>query len=131
MKGAVRFLLTRLQARYPNALIICITPWKTGGNQNSVGFYCDDYGKAMLSVCESMSIPCINAMDSKNIGVDMTDAAFRTRYCMKPSDVSHLNIKGMKLVLPAFERHIAEFYLQKPENPTPPEKEFDDWTQRY
>ncbi len=113
MKGAARFLISKVQEKYPNALIICLTVWEVGGNPNSAGNYCSDYGKALLEVCADMGVPCINAMDQEATGVKMTDASFRSKYCMKPSDISHLNADGMKLVLPAFEKAIADFYAQK------------------
>ena len=40
----------------------------------------------------------------------MTDAAFRAKYSMSASDVSHLNLAGHKLVLPKFEKFIADTY---------------------
>ena len=57
-----------------------------------------------------MNVPCINAMDQELTGVKMTDANFRSKYCMKASDISHLNEAGMKLVFPVFEKAIADFY---------------------
>ena len=113
MKGAARYLITKVQERYPNALIICLTVWEVGGNANSAGNVCSDYGRALLEVCADMGVPCINAMDQQATGVYMTDASFRTKYCMKSSDISHLNADGMKLVLPAFEKAIAEYYTAK------------------
>ena len=110
MKGAARFLITKIQEKYPNALIICLTVWEVGGNTNSAGNYCSDYGKALLEVCADMNVPCINAMDQELTGVKMTDANFRSKYCMKASDISHLNEAGMKLVFPVFEKAIADFY---------------------
>ncbi len=113
MKGAARFLISKVQEKYPNALIICLTVWEVGGSKNSAGNYCSDYGRALLEVCADMGVPCINAMDQEATGVKMTDATFRSKYCMKPTDISHLNADGMKLVLPAFEKAIADFYAQK------------------
>ena len=113
MKGAARYLITKVQERYPNALIICLTVWEVGGSANSAGNVCSDYGRALLEVCADMGVPCINAMDQQATGVYMTDASFRTKYCMKSSDISHLNADGMKLVLPAFEKAIAEYYTAK------------------
>ncbi len=112
MKGAARFLITKVKEKYPNALIICLTVWEVGGNKNSAGNYCSDYGKALLEVCADMGVPCINAMDQEATGVKMTDANFRSKYCMKPTDISHLNADGMKLVFPAFEKAIADFYAK-------------------
>lgn len=108
MKGAARYLITKLRERYPNATIICLTVWEVGGKANSIGNYCSDYGRALLEVCADMDVPCINAMDQELTGVYMTDADFRAQYCMKPTDISHLNADGMKLVFPVFERLIAE-----------------------
>lgn len=113
MKGAARFLISKVQEKYPNALIICLTVWEVGGNPNSAGYYCSDYGRALLEVCADMGVPCINAMDQEATGVKMTDSTFRAKYCMKPNDISHLNADGMKLVLPAFEKAIADFYAAK------------------
>ena len=113
MKGAARFLITKMQERYPNALIICLTVWEVGGGANSAGNVCSDYGRALLEVCADMGVPCINAMDQEATGVKMTDANFRNQYCMKSNDISHLNADGMKLVFPAFEKAIAEFYADK------------------
>lgn len=110
MKGAARYLITKLQERYPNAVVICLTVWEVGGNPNSIGNYCSDYGRALMEVCDAMSIPCINAMDQEAVGVYMTDPDFRAQYCMKPTDISHLNADGMKLVFPVFEKYIADFY---------------------
>jgi hypothetical protein len=116
MKGAARFLITKVQEKYPNALIICLTVWEVGGSANSAGNLCSDYGKALLEVCADMGVPCINAMDQAATGVYMTDANFRNKYCMKASDISHLNEAGMKLVFPAFEKAIADFYAAKKAN---------------
>ena len=116
MKGAARFLITKVQEKYPNALIICLTVWEVGGNKNSAGYYCSDYGRALMEVCADMGVACINAMDQAATGVYMTDATFRNTYCMKPTDISHLNADGMKLVLPAFEKAIADFYTAKKGN---------------
>jgi lysophospholipase L1-like esterase len=116
MKGAARFLISKVQEKYPNALIICLTVWEVGGSKNSAGNYCSDYGRALLEVCADMGVPCINAMDQEATGVKMTDANFRNKYCMKANDYSHLNEAGMKLVFPAFEKAIADFYAAKKAN---------------
>lgn len=110
MKGAARYLITQLREKCPNALIIGLTVWEVGGNPNLEGNYCSDYGRAFIDVCKDMGVPYINAMDQSLTGVYMTDPDFRLEYCMKPGDISHLNEKGMKLVLPVFEKLIAEYY---------------------
>ena len=108
MMGASRILITKVKEKYPKALIICVTCWEVGGSANSAGNKCSAYGKALLDVCADMGIPCINAMDQKATGVYMTDASFRSNYCIAPNDISHLNADGMKLVLPFFEKAIVD-----------------------
>ena len=112
MKGAVRYLITKLQEKFPDTLIIGVTCWEVGGLPNEQGYTCSEYGDAFIEVCEALNVPCINAMDSDTMGVYMTDASFRRQYCVSYDDISHLNEEGMKLVLPAFETQIAEFYEQ-------------------
>lgn len=108
-KGAVRYMIDKLRSKCPDALIICMTVWNVD-SVNSIGNNCQDYGRAMIEVCEQMGVPYINAMDSTFSGVDMNSAAFRAKYCQKPSDVSHLNEEGHRMVMPKFEKRIAELY---------------------
>jgi hypothetical protein len=110
MMGAARVLITKIKERYPNAVIICMTCWEVGDKTTPTGKKCSAYGQALLDVCADMGIPCINAMDQKATGVYMTDASFRAKYCMTAVDISHLNADGMKLVLPYFEKVIADTY---------------------
>ena len=116
MMGATRFLITKLQERYPDALIIGLTCWETGGNKNDAGHYCREYGQAMLAVCADLGIPCINALDQGATGVYMTEQNFRSKYCIAANDISHLNDDGMRLVFPFFEKTIAEFYEASTKN---------------
>ena len=107
--GAINSCIDQLQAKYPNALIIGVTCWsynatnKNGDQQNA-------YGDAMMAVCEARGLPCFNAMDKVNTGVDMDSLAFRKTYSQSESDVSHLNTQGMIMVEAAFEKFIAEQY---------------------
>ncbi len=112
MKGAVTYLITNLQQKFPEALIIGVTCWEVGGIPNDQGYTCSEYGRALIEVCENLGIPYIDAMDSETMGVYMTDAGFRRQYCISYDDISHLNAEGMKLVLPAFENQIAKAYQQ-------------------
>lgn len=105
-KGAATYLISSLKEKYPNAIIIGLTSWEVGGSRNAAGYYCSDYGRALIEVCESLDIPYIDAMQSADINVYMTSSNFMGRFCLKYNDVSHLNEKGMKLVLPIFEEKI-------------------------
>jgi hypothetical protein len=59
----------------------------------------------------------------------MRNEAFRAKYNIKDSDVSHLNADGMKLVLPYFEKALAELYTKftTPETPVTPPVGGGDW----
>ncbi|MCQ2427453.1 MAG: SGNH/GDSL hydrolase family protein [Clostridia bacterium] len=109
--GALRAVITGLQSKYPGAMIICVTPWEIGSATNGIGNTVSAYGNAMIKLCGEMGVPCINAMDPAS-GVLMTDARFRVKYCMTPSDISHLNAKGHQLAFPYFEEKIAGAYTE-------------------
>lgn len=99
--GALATLIDGLRAKYPDSLILFSTSWYVNDDMRA-------YTDATLAVCEAKGIPCYNAADPAESGVLMYQQIFRAKYCMKPSDVSHLNAEGMKLVLPKFEAFIAE-----------------------
>lgn len=106
-KGALRCLIEKLRGRYPGALIVCVTVWNVD-DTNAIGKKVTDYGYAMMEVAALLGVPCFNAMDITLSGVDMTSSAFRAEYCQTPSDVSHLNAGGHRMVMPSFEKFIAE-----------------------
>ena len=98
--GALATLIDGLRGKYPDSLILFSTSWYVNGEMKP-------YTDATLAVCEAKGIPCFHAADPSLSGVYMDQAGFRSTYCVKPSDVSHLNAAGMKLVLPRFEAFIA------------------------
>ncbi len=108
-KGALNVIIDGLRAKYPNAVLICVTPWKVSGT-NGIGNTVSSYADAMVEICALKKVPCFKASDPALSGVDMTSASFRAEYSMSATDVSHLNLKGHKLVLPKFEKFIAEAY---------------------
>ena len=99
--GALSVLIDGLREKYPNSLILFSTSWYVNEDMKA-------YTDATLAVCEAKGIPCFHAADQSLSGVYMDQSSFRSIYCNTPSDVSHLNAKGMKLVLPKFEKFIAE-----------------------
>ena len=105
-KGAINVIINGVRERYPDALIVCITPWNAKDTTPSNV----DYANAMIEVCNSRDVACINAADPAVSGVDVTSADFKSSYLISPNDVSHLNVEGMRLVLPKFEKLIAELY---------------------
>lgn len=99
--GALAVLIDGLRAKYPDSLILFSTSWYVNDDMKA-------YTDATLAVCEAKGIPCYHAADPSQSGVMMYQPSFRSQYCVKPNDVSHLNAAGMKLVLPKFEKFIAE-----------------------
>ena len=126
--GALNVIIDGVQAKYPNAMIVCITPWNFPDKTGFTLTY-KDYVNAMMAVAEAQGVYCINASDPAVSGVDMRSDAFRAKYNTKPSDVSHLNVDGMKYVLPYFEKALAELYTKftTPIDPVPPTTGDNDW----
>lgn len=104
-KGALTATIRGLKAKYPNALILCVTVWRVNDGTT-------EYGTAMKEVCAYEGVPCFDSTNQELSTVYMTDPSFREQYCQKPSDVSHLNLAGMKRVMPVFEKFIAEEYAK-------------------
>ena len=107
--GALNVIVDGVQAKYPYAMIVIISPWnfpsdKTISRQN--------YVDAMKAVAEAQGTYFIDASNSQAMGVDMSSSTFRSKYCIASGDVSHLNGEGMKLVMPKFEKYLADFYTE-------------------
>ena len=108
--GAINIMLDSMLETYPNALIFLITPWYATGKVAATGLSNVDYANAMRTLAEHRNDPrivCLYAADPNATGVNMNDANFRAQYCTKPDDVSHLNVEGMKMILPYMEQFIA------------------------
>ena len=113
--GCINIMLDGMLKTYPNALIILITPWNHTGKVADTGLCNVDYANAMRKLAQHRNdkrIVCLYAADPSLVGVDMNDASFRAKYCIKPDDVSHLNLDGMKMVLPFMEQFIASEYAK-------------------
>ena len=111
--GAVNFMLDYLLDAYPNALIVLVTPWRHSG-KNSSGHTNLTYANAMRNIAKDRKDPrivCLYAADTTLTGVNMDNEEFRAQYCLSPTDPSHLNERGMELVLPKMEKFIAEAYI--------------------
>jgi len=110
--GALNVILDGLQAKYPNAMIVCVTPWNFK-NKDGYTLTYKDYCTAMKEAAQAHGVYCIEACDPDISGVDMESSVFRSKYCMDVEDVSHLNLEGMKLVMSKFEKIIAEYWEDK------------------
>lgn len=112
--GALNTMIDKYLAECPDAMIILVTPWYNTGKA-STGLSNVDYANAMVALAEYRNDPrvtCINASDKDATGINMDDASFRSKYCIKDNDVSHLNEAGMAYILPFFEKQIAERYSE-------------------
>ena len=109
--GALNIIIDASKEKYPDAMIVLITPWNFPDKDTHPMTYLH-YVNAMLAVAEYQGerVYCINASDTSLTGVDMRSSSFRRTYCLKESDVSHLNSRGMQMVAPRFEKILAEYY---------------------
>lgn len=114
--GALNSIITYWREKYPDALIICITPWNYRDSTGATGGYfgtTEQYAKKMVELVEYLNddhIKVINMADTAVSGVDMNDVRFRLKYSITSNDISHLNADGQKLVLGKIEKKIAELY---------------------
>lgn len=107
--GAWNVLIDGVQRKYPNAMIVMISPWNFPYESGKT-LQRDDYINAMRAVAEKQGVYFIDASVKKDTGVDMESPYFRRQYCKNENDVSHLNAEGMKLVMPNFDKLIAACY---------------------
>ena len=108
--GALNVIIGGVKEKYPNAMILFTTVWNFTNTNSASSLTYLDYAQAMVAVCEAQGVYCFHAYDPDVSGVNMRDPKFRQKYCMKPTDISHLNLDGMKLVMPNFEKFIASCY---------------------
>lgn len=114
--GALNVIIDGLKEKYPNAMIVCISNWNFPGTSD-IGLRYTDYAGAMENVAEAQGVYFIKACDPDVSGIDMKNEAFRARYCIESSDISHLNAAGMKIALkhfaPILERYYTDFLSKK------------------
>lgn len=104
--GAMNVMMKGLRKKYPNAAMVFTTVWNFPDTNSESTLTYLDYAKATEAVCEKWGVYCFKAYDPEVSGVDMRSAEFRAKYCMYPNDISHLNLSGMKLVMPTFEKYL-------------------------
>lgn len=106
--GALNLIIDGVEQAYPNAMIVCVTPWNFPDKDGFTLTY-EDYCNAMVKVAELQGVKCIKAYDPEISGVDMRAEGFSEAYTVD-NGVSHLNLEGMKIVMPRFEKLIAEYW---------------------
>lgn len=107
--GALNVIIEGLKEKYPNAMIVCISNWNFPGS-NDLDLNYANYANAMENVAKQQGVYFIRACDPKISGIDMSSKAFREKYSIKTSDISHLNEEGMKIAMAHFEKILAEYY---------------------
>lgn len=107
--GAWNVIIAGVKEKCPNAMIVLISPWNFP-DIASKSITRMQYINAMKQLALKHGVYFIDASDTSLTGVDMQNADFRAEYSTGKNDVSHLNAKGMKLVMPKFEKIISEYY---------------------
>lgn len=102
MLGAMNVILDYFGKTWPDAAIICFTPWVSTGAVNDLGLETTAYTEAMLELCEDRGILCYNASNTAQNGIYMNEESFRAKYCLSAADRWHLNSAGQKLFASAF-----------------------------
>ena len=110
--GALNTLFAGLREKYPNAMLMYTTVWNFPDTNTGTTLTYLDYAQAAEQVCEKWGVYCFRAYDPEVSGVDMRDEAFRAEYCLHADDISHLNLDGMKLVMPVYEAFLAESWAE-------------------
>ncbi len=111
-KGAFNIMIKGIREKNPDAMIVLVTPWSSKKENAYLGTN-DDYADALQELADSYNDPhivCLYAADVEFTEIDMSDPACRKEYCLSASDYSHLNAKGMYMVLPKFDKWIASKY---------------------
>lgn len=92
--GALNLILDYMQETFPNAKIICFTPWISDGSANGIDLTAEDYIAAMVSLCQIRDVFCYNASLASENGMHLNDEDFRGRFCLSRTDLYHLNDTG-------------------------------------
>lgn len=111
MLGAMNLMLDDFEAAWPEATIICFTPWVSTGAKNSLGLDTDDYVDAIARLCQSRDLILYDASNASENGIYMNQESFRTQYSLTSTDRWHLNAKGQSLFAAAFGRWIQQELL--------------------
>lgn len=100
--GALNVLFDGMRTKYPDAMFVYTTTWNVPSSEYLA------YAQAAEQVCEAQGVYCFKAYDPAVSGVDMAKADFVSQYVMSDADYDCLKLSGMKLVMPAYEKFIAD-----------------------
>ncbi|MBQ8717595.1 MAG: SGNH/GDSL hydrolase family protein [Clostridia bacterium] len=98
--GAVKTVVDGLMAKYPDAVIVCVTPWEE-----------DAYNTALATYAESLNDTRVCAIRAnKDMPVFMGDDTYKSLYAQEFNGLNLLNPAGNRLVMPLFEAMIGSAY---------------------
>lgn len=107
--GAWNVIIEGAKEKCPNAMIVIISPWNFS-DKTSKPITRSQYINAMKQLAKKHGVYFIDASNTELTGVNMQSAEFRAEYCIAENDESHLNAKGMAMVMSKFEKIISEYY---------------------
>lgn len=99
-RSKLAVLCAGLVAKYPNAKICFITPWKVPRPMY------EEMTITMQEVCKEYGIPVFDA--SKYSGIHVGYQGFRRLYFQGENDMAHLNAKGHDLFAPKIEHYLLD-----------------------
>lgn len=114
--GAINQTIDTLQEAYPEALIVCMTPWVSDGRENFRGETTDDYSRVMVEVCKKRNIPCFEAYLPWVSNIFADQESFREKYFLTSTDPWHLNASGQQYFLPTIAQWLHQQFVQHQKN---------------
>lgn len=106
--GALNLILDHLQQLYPQATIVCFTPWISDGTENALGLISHEYNDVMKAICSQRDILCYDAADTDTNAMYMDREDFRAEFCLRATDWYHLNAAGHQRFAPAMARWLSQ-----------------------
>ena len=112
--GAVNSMVKKLLEVYPNAKVVLITSWHTGGTRADGAQRMDFVANGMKEVyntnyADNDRVLLIDAGDPNVSGIHMGDSAWSAQYAM---DSAHLTAEGMKVMADSMQtliwRHVVD-----------------------
>lgn len=98
--GAVKAVVDGLMEKYPDAMIVCITPFEK-----------DVYTDALATYADSLKDSRVCTIRSAEMPVFLDDSTYKALYMQEFNGLDLLNAGGNRLLMPLFETMIGDAYL--------------------
>ena len=111
-KGALNIMIDRFQEAYPDALIVCMTPYRwTNGETNALGLTYSDYSQAMKEICSLQGVLCFD--NERGTSVDFGNDAYLQwgdeGLSLGFADINrHFNLKVQEKLQITYEDYLEE-----------------------